>query len=197
MALPETIRVKLSSEAAGSIALTPVVVQDLATRELIEHMLAIAGKDAARIREFLLRGTLVSGASRFRWTGWEAAPEDVASMLATFPDPDPRRAFDAAKCVRATVRGARQTVDIPRAAGERKGIFQRATFWDALMQIAAAPGTQYGTYSYRDRADRYTRSLTSDDLGALDRANALMRYTTLRDQLRAMTAVSLELWVVR
>ena len=39
MALPQTIRVKLSSEAAESISLTPVVVQDLAVAELIEATL--------------------------------------------------------------------------------------------------------------------------------------------------------------
>ena len=56
MALPPTVRVKLSSEAAESIALTPVVVQELPMRELVEHMLGVAGKDEARIREMLLRG---------------------------------------------------------------------------------------------------------------------------------------------
>ncbi len=45
MALPPTIRVKLSSEAADSISLTPVVVQELPVRDLIEHMLGVTGKD--------------------------------------------------------------------------------------------------------------------------------------------------------
>ena len=74
MALPQTVRVKLSSEAAGAITLTPVVAQELAVRDLIEHVLGLAGKDEARIREILLRGTLVSGASRFRWEGFRADP---------------------------------------------------------------------------------------------------------------------------
>ena len=70
MALPPTVRVKLSSEAAESISLTPVIVQEMPLRELIEYMLGVAGKDEGRIRELLLRGTIVSGASRFRWSGW-------------------------------------------------------------------------------------------------------------------------------
>ena len=65
MALPPTVRVKLSSEAAEAISLTPVVVQELAIRDLIEHVLGVAGKDEARLCEILLRGTLVSGGSRF------------------------------------------------------------------------------------------------------------------------------------
>src|SRR5215208_2705507 len=98
MALPATVRVKLSSEAAESISLTPVVVQQLPVRELIEHMLGLTGKDERRIRELLLRGTLVSGASRFRWTGWEADPEGLREVLATFPDPEPSRPFAAERC---------------------------------------------------------------------------------------------------
>ena len=41
MGLPRTVRVKLSSEAAESITLTPVVVQELPVRELIEHTLSV------------------------------------------------------------------------------------------------------------------------------------------------------------
>jgi len=48
MSLPATVRVKLSSEAAGSISITRVVVQDLPVRDLVEHMLGITGKDEAR-----------------------------------------------------------------------------------------------------------------------------------------------------
>src|SRR5580704_4481188 len=109
MALPQTIRVKLSSEAAEAISLTPVVVQEMPVRDLIEHMLGITGKDEARIRELLKRGTLVSGASRFRWVGWDADGGDVRDVLLTFPDADPSRRFDASRCLRATLRGVRST----------------------------------------------------------------------------------------
>jgi hypothetical protein len=108
MSLPATVRVKLSSEAAGSISITRVVVQDLPVRDLVEHMLGITGKDEARVRELLLRGTLVSGASRFRWTGWEADLDGLRELLATFPGDDPARPFASARCVRAVLRGGRQ-----------------------------------------------------------------------------------------
>ena len=39
MPLPSTVRVKLSSEVAESISITPVVVREIPMRELIEHML--------------------------------------------------------------------------------------------------------------------------------------------------------------
>ena len=120
MSLPATVRVKLSSEAAEGISITRVVVQDLPVRDLVEHMLGITGKDEPRIRELLLRGTLVSGASRFRWSGWEADLDRVAGTVGTFPGDDPAAAFAAGQCVRAVLRGGRQTIHIPREAGARK-----------------------------------------------------------------------------
>src|ERR1043165_9802242 len=136
--LPERVRVKLSSEAAESISLTPVVVQELAVRELVEHMLGIAGKDESRIREILLRGTMVSGASRFRWAGWDADVEALRALLATFPDSDPSRGFTAGRCVRVVLRGGRQPIEVRREAGERKGFFQRQSFWGLLMDVVGA-----------------------------------------------------------
>src|SRR5688572_28656621 len=157
MGLPPTIRVKLSSEEAGSISLTPVVAQELPMRELIEHILGVAGKDEARIREILLRGTLVSGASRCRWLGWEAETDGLREMLATFPDADPTLPFAAERCLRATLRGGRQAIEIPREAAARKSLFQRSTYWDLLMGIVTAAAPVYTSYSYRDRADRFLR----------------------------------------
>src|SRR5689334_11560157 len=125
MALPERVRVKLSSEAAEGISITPVVAREMLLRELVEYMLGVTGKDEARVRELLLRGTLVSGASRFRWNGWEADVESVTELLRTFPDPDPARPFAAVRCVRAILRGGRQAIEIPRDAGMRKPLFRR------------------------------------------------------------------------
>src|SRR5215510_14753754 len=110
MPLPQTIRVKLSSEVSESISLTPVVVQEIPVRELIEHILGLAGKDEPRIREILLRGTFVSGASRFRWVGWQVDDGDLRAILAEFPDADPSLPFTANRCTRAVLRGGRQSV---------------------------------------------------------------------------------------
>ncbi len=197
MALPQTIRVKLSSEAAEAISLTPVVVQELPIRELIEHMLGVAGKDDARIRELLLRGTLVSGASRFRWSGWEADLEGIREVLATFPDPDPARPFTAERCIRATLRGGRQAIEIPREAAERKGLFQRKTFWDLLLEVLGNERMSYAGYSYRERADRYLRELTIAEAARLREGSGLVKYTTLSEQVRSVGFLSAELWVER
>lgn len=197
MALPQTVRVKLSSEAAESISLTPVVLQELPIRELIEHMLGVTGKDEARIRELLLRGTLVSGASRFRWAGWESDLEGIRTILETFPDPDPSRVFAAERCVRAVLRGGRQAIEIPREAGMRKGLFRRESFWDLLMGVIGGGATAYAGYSYRDRADRYLREFTVVEAARIREGSGMVKYSTLSEQIRVAGFVSAELWVER
>src|ERR1044072_1150412 len=153
MALPDRIRVKLSSEAAESISITPVIAREMPLRELVEYMLGATGKDEARVRELLLRGTLVSGASRFRWSGWEADVRDVAGLLNTFPDPEPSRPFAPQRCVRAILRGGRQAIEIPREAGLKKPLFRRNTFWHELLAAVTAGEVREHTHSHQEHPD--------------------------------------------
>ncbi len=193
MALPETIRVKLSSEAAEAIAITPVVAQDLPIRELLEHALALAGKDEVRILEILSRGSLVSGGSRFRWQGWKAEPQDVRELLATFPDPDPSRPFSAERCIRAVLRGGHRPIDAEREALQaRRG----GEFWEALMATAGSAPV-YAGYSYRERADRFVRELNAEQIEAVRAASAAVRFSTLREQIRTIAFSSVEFYVLR
>ncbi|HYM13553.1 MAG TPA: hypothetical protein VEU62_22625 [Bryobacterales bacterium] len=201
MSLPATIRVKLSSEAAEYISLTPVVVQEMPVRDLVEHMLGVTGKDEARVRDLLQRGTLVSGASRFRWTGLEADAESIRALFSSFPDPDPARPFSPARCVRAVLRGARQPIVITRETARRRGILDRMlgrpSFWDVLVEIAVAGNPRYSQYSYRDRADLYQLSLDGPSAQRLRERAHLVRYNVLEDQIRSAPAGSAELYVVR
>jgi hypothetical protein len=173
------------------------LVQELPVRELIEHMLGVAGKDEPRIREILLRGTMVSGASRFRWAGWAVDEADLRELLATFPDADASRAFAAERCVRVTLRGGRQLVEVRREAAERKGFFQRETFWGLLMEVIGGGTLRYGGYSYRDRADRFVRELSLVETESLRSRSDAVRYSTLREQIRSVGFTSAEVLVER
>ena len=197
MPLPESVRVKLSSEAADSISITPVVIREIPMRELIEQMLGVTGKDPARLHELLLRGTLVSGASRFRWAGWDADSEAIQSVLATFPDPDPLRPFSPERCVRAALRAPGRRIEIPREVGQRKPLFRRASFWDTLMGVASSSETRYIDYSYRERADCYSGALSLAGLERLRASAGLVKYTTLQQQIRQINLETVDLFVTR
>ncbi len=162
----------------------------------MEHMLAVTGKDEARIREILRRGTLVSGASRFRWTGWDAEVDGLRELLAGFPDPDPSRPFSPARCIRVVLRG-RQSVEIGRETASRKGLFQRRTFWDGLMEAVGGEAPSYVGYSYRDRADRYVRVLSVDEARRIQEAAGRTKFSGLRDRVESAGFAQAELFVER
>jgi len=197
VALPETIRVKISSEAAEFLALTPVVGREMPLRELVETMLGLTGKNPARIAELLLRGSFVSGASRLRWTGWAADPEAIASLLATFPDADPGRPFARELCVRAVLKGPSSRIEIERAAASERRLFRRRNFWEVLMDQAEAGGPAYAGYSYKHRADYYS-AVMSPAMRELLRAGAsAIRYSKLEAQVRNSRVECVELYVER
>jgi len=182
--MPATVRVKLSSEAAGAIAITPVVVQELPIRGLLGHMLAVAGKDEARLCEILLRGSLVSGASRFRWAGWEADRESLRELLGAFPDPDPTLEFAPGRCTRAVLTGGRQAIEIGREAAAGHGLFRRSGFWEELMEMVSGSDPVYAGYSYRDAADRYRCLLTAGTCARLRAAAESLHHSTLRARIQ-------------
>jgi hypothetical protein len=197
MPLPEKVRVKLSSEVAESIAITPVVIQEIPIRELVEHMLGVTGKDTPRLHELLLRGTLVSGASRFRWSGWDAAHADIEALLSTFPDRDPARPFAAELCVRADLRAPGRRIEIPREVGLRKPLFRRASFWETLMGVVASSETRYVDYSYKERTDCYSAALSLPALERLRESAHLVKYSTLQQQIERTNLESVDLFVPR
>jgi hypothetical protein len=197
MALPETLCVKLSSEAAGYLSVTPVVVRQMPVRELIEMALGLTGKDLARLHELLLRGTLVSGASRLRWTGWDAEPAALQAALDNFPDPDPARSFAPERCVRAVLKGVGHRIEIPREVGSRKKLFRRRSFWDVLMALAAQSAPRYLEYSYRERADCYLADLSPAAARDLRQQARLLKYSRLENQLGSALLDSIEFYVKR
>jgi len=197
MALPANVRVKLSSEAAGAIAITPVVVQELPIRELVGQMLAVAGKDEARLRQILLRGSLVSGGSRLRWAGWEADRESLCELLATFPDADPTREFVPGRCTRAILTGGRRAIEIGREAATSRGLLRRSGFWEELMQMVLGSGPVYAGYSYRDGADRYRCLLTAGTCARLRAAAQSLRHSALRDRIQAEAFQVVEVYTQR
>ncbi len=197
MALPETIRVKLSSEGAEAIAITPVVVRQMPLRELIDEMLAVTGKDHERIRAALRRGSFVSGGTRFRWEGHEAEAAELAALLAGFPDSEPGRPFDWSHCLRIVLRAQRQRLEFPRTAAAERRLFRRRSFWDVLVELTASNAPHYVEYSYRDRADRYRLELERQAACHLRGNSGLMKFPALARQVRDLAVESVEFLVER
>ena len=161
------VRVKISSEAAGTIALTPVVVQEMPFDELLARIAAISGKDPRRIRDLLDSGTVVNGNSRLRWERLDFTHEEFAAALARLPDPDPARPFSRDACVQVVLRGGTGSITVTKEAGSKRRLFRRTSFWDTLLDEITDP--EYVNYSYSDRADVYRCAATS----AIDAASRI------------------------
>jgi hypothetical protein len=183
--LPETIQVRISSEAAGAITITPVVSQTIPLRELVWTILASIGKDRERMREMLLRGAVVQGASRFRWASLAIDHAEVEALLRLFPDADPSRPFCAERCLGVRLRAGRHAIELPRQVAAEKRLLKKRSFWDELMALAARCPPEYTDYSYRLRADEYRLRMTPGDAAVLRDAAALLRYSGLVAQVRA------------
>jgi hypothetical protein len=180
LTLPPSIRVRISSENAEGIGLSPVVAQDMATGELVSQILGVAGKDAPRVQEVLSRGSLVLGASRFRWASVECELEQVVEYLKQFPDPDPARPFEAAKCHLVVFRAGNRALTIEQQAGQKRRLLRKRSFWDELMEIARP---EYHDYSYRERSDTYVWRVESQQW--LGQAARLLTWSSYEAQLRS------------
>jgi hypothetical protein len=95
------------------------------------------------------------------------------------------------------LRGGRQPIDLPREVASRKTLFQRRTFWDVLMEVAAREAAGYAGYSYKEHRDRYLRELSHADAEQLRAAADEVRYSTVRDQIRTIPFSQMELFAER
>ena len=197
MDTPEIVTVKISSEAAEYLSLSPVVVEQMPLAELVELILGVTGKSLARVCEVLRRGVLVAGASRFRWQGWDPDAESIRRQLDTFPDSDPSRVFCPDQCVRVALCGPRGRIEITRETGAARAWLRRRSFWDALMCVAAAARPRYLEYSYKDKADWFRFDLSGEAAAVLRDAARLLRYSALRARLDATVLEWIELLAER
>jgi hypothetical protein len=191
MALPAEFRVKLSTERAESIALTRVVVEPMSPGRLFDVLVGIAGKDVARIREILERGSAISQATRYRWEPIDASAEEVASLLRAYPDPDPSRRFDPNACTKIVLRGAGGLggqIELSRQAASQRRLFRPASFWDVVIALGVP---RYQTYSYREQADCFELDLDEGRRAQIHEAASLLKSGTLAGGIRRLSAARL------
>lgn len=175
--------------------MTAVVSQSIPMRDLIEAILATTGKDNQRVREVLLRGAVVQGASRFRWQSLNAGNADLDAVLRTFPDADRTRPFRPADCLGVRIRGSRHIIELPRQIAAKRRFLKRRSFWDALLAVAHNSLPEYVDYSYRTRSDEYRVRLSLADAAALRNAASLLRYPGLANQVQEAALESVEYFV--
>ncbi len=188
--LPANISVRYTEEEAEFVSVRPLVRQKFRVEQLVDMVLSVTGKDAARVAQILRSGTLVYNFYRYWWDGFEPAPEDLAAILRTFPDPEPSRVFRAEACIAVEMESAGER---PRSLGEfrreeaaRKPMFASRSFWDCLMDAAREQTPAYQTFSYSRRADLFASPLSADAAASLGRSAARLAPRGLRARAGAL-----------
>jgi hypothetical protein len=188
---PANIRVKLVSEAAEYVSVSHVVQRDFTLRELVEVMLPVVGADAARVQKIIRVGTVAAGDYRYRWEGLDIAAEELAAILDGFPRSDPSRNFDPSRCTRMRFRRGQETLELPREAAQRKPLFARRSFWEALLDSFQSD-LRYSDYSHADKADRYTLALDGDRWEKLRALLPLLKPKSAADRLERLRPEAIE-----
>jgi hypothetical protein len=185
MPLPEIIPVKYTEEEAEYVSIRPLVQQQFRCAELVDMIVRVTGKDAARVQQILRTGTIVFHAYRYWWPAVDPDEVQIREWLANYPDPDASRPFRAENCTEVILESggpsAPHAVDFERAQASRKRFLRSRSFWDCLLDVARETQPAYREYSYARCGDVYSVPLTPEQVRRL--TICASRYAT-----RAMAA---------
>ena len=202
MPLPETIAVKYTEEEAEYLSMRPLVRQTFRAPELVDMIVQVAGKDAARVQQILRAGTIVFHSFRYWWQGFDPDAAALAEILASYPDAEPSRSFRAADCVEVILESSgsppRHSLRISKESASNASPLQKIaralrnkpSFWQVLMNFAEEAHPRYREYSYTRRADLYSIALSAAQIARLAQEAAHHAPRTLRAELLEPPAIS-------
>jgi hypothetical protein len=166
MPLPNQIPLRYTEEDAGFVSVRPVVKQTFQLHELVDMVVSVAGKDAARVQQIFRTGTVVYNGYRYWWDALPAEREEIEQLLLPFPGDDPSRSFDPAQATAVLLEiggGAQRTVvEISRQDAAQKKLFAKHSPWDVLANFASARSPRYEKYAHARRADLFRFSVPFD-----------------------------------
>jgi hypothetical protein len=173
MPLPETIAVRFTEDDAGYVTVRPVVRQVFRLAELVDMVLSITGKNPLRVQQIFRAGTLVYNGFRYSWDGFAPEANELAALLAAFPDDDPSRAFnaDAVTAVTLEIGGGtqRSLIAITHREASARRLFQKQSPWEILLGAARESAPRYEKYSHAQRGDVYRLYLSAEAALALQK----------------------------
>ncbi len=172
MPLPETIAMRFTEEDAGYVTVRPVVKQTFRLPELADMVVSVTGKNVSRVQQIFRSGTVVYNGYRYWWEGFASNENEVTGLLATFPDDDPTRLFNAAQVIAVALEiggGAqRSLVNLTRHEASAKKLFHGRNPWEILFAATAKDASpRYERYSHADRADVYRVHLSPEEAASL------------------------------
>jgi hypothetical protein len=171
MPLPETIAMRFTEEDAGYVTVRPVVKQTFRLAELADMVVSVTGKNVPRVQQIFRAGTVVYNGYRYWWDGFTSPENEIAGLLALFPEDDPARLFNAAEVTAVSLEiggGAeRSLVGIARREASAKRLFRKRSPWEILLTASKDSTPRYEKYSHAERADVYRVHLSPEMAASL------------------------------
>jgi len=190
MALPETIAVRFTEEDAGYVTVRPVVKQSFRLAELVDMVVSVTGKNGPRVQQIFRAGTVVYNGYRYWWEGFASTENEIAGLLAPFPDDNPSLHFNPAQVTAVSLEiggGAqRSLVKITRREASAKRLWHKQNPWEILLQAAQDSTPRYDNYSHAERADVYRVHFSPETAVSLMSAVVKASPRTLRKKLAAL-----------
>ena len=166
MALPSQIPVRYAEDDAGYVTVRPVVKQTFRLSELSDMVVSVVGKDVARVQQIFRTGTVLYNGYRYWWDSLTADVSEIEALLASFPDDDPNRPFEAAKVTAVLFESGggtqRNLVEITAREAAEKKLFAKTSAWSVLTDYGAANELRYEKYSHARHADLFRLTLPFD-----------------------------------
>jgi hypothetical protein len=190
MPLPETIAIRFTEEDAGYVTVRPVVKQTFRLVELADMVVSVTGKSVPRVLQIFRAGTVVYNGYRYWWDGFASGEDEVAGLLAHFPDDDPTRPFNLARvtAISLEIGGGteRSLVGISRGEASAKKLFHKQSPWEIMLTPARDSLPRYEKYSHADRADVFRVHLPSEFAASLKQRILDAAPRALRKKLAAL-----------
>jgi len=190
MPLPENIALRFTEEDAGYVTVRPVVKQTFRLAELADMVVSVTGKNVARVQQIFRAGTVVYNGYRYWWDSFASNENEVAGLLARFPDDDPARLFNAAQVTSISFEiggGTQRTlVGLARDEASAKKLFQKQSPWEILLTTAKNSTPRYEKYFHAERADVFRLHVSFEAAASLLKQMQDASPRALRRKLAAM-----------
>jgi hypothetical protein len=147
------------------VTVRPVVKQTFRLAELADMVVGVTGKNVPRVQQIFRAGAVVYNGFRYWWDGFDSKENEIAGLLALFPDDDPARPFNPAEvtAVSLEIGGGtqRSLVSITRREALAKKLFHKRSPWEFILSATSDSTPRYEKYSQVGRADVYRVHLSS------------------------------------
>ncbi len=171
---------RFTEEDAGYVTVRPVVKQTFRLAELADMVLSVTGKNASRVQQIFSAGAVVYNGYRYWWDGFASNEDEIAGLLALFPDDDSARVFNSAEVTAVSL------VGIARREASAKKLFRKRSPWEILLKAAQDSTPRYERYSYAERADVYRVHLSFELAASLLKQMLDASPRSLRKKLSAL-----------